>query len=95
MDYPRFTFVGHQPTAQHLPAEQDFTFIDGIGRWERGDVHAVTEDVAHFLRMTHVFTELDPADDTPNAPLEWQRSPEIAAPVAPASEAAPIPSEES
>lgn len=76
----RFRFDGHAPTSQHLPAEQDHTFIDGVGRWERGDVHAVTEDVAHFLRMTQVFTELAADDVTPESLRFWQREPATAEP---------------
>lgn len=68
MPYPRFRFIGHPPTRQHLQAEAPFTFIETVGRWERGEVHAVIEDIAEMLRMTRCFEELPPEPATPPRP---------------------------
>lgn len=62
MPYPRFEFVGHRPTKQNLQSEQEYTHIDTVGRWKRGEVHAVIPDIAEMLRMTRCFREL-PADE--------------------------------
>lgn len=71
--FARFEFIGHKPTPQGLQSEGAFTHVETVGKWWKGDVHTVIDEVARWLRATHCFRELSPDDPRPDSPLEWQR----------------------